>query len=51
MGDNVSVSFSLIDNADAPSSMGKLPNDHAILVRLASLAELPSDSKDWYVSS
>ncbi|KAF8543051.1 condensin complex component cnd1 [Trichophaea hybrida] len=33
---------------DAPSSMGKLSNDHAILVRLASLAELASDSKDWF---
>ncbi|KAI5855220.1 condensin [Tricharina praecox] len=33
---------------DAPSSMGKLPNDHPIMERLAALVQLPSESKDWY---
>lgn len=28
--------------------MTKLPNDHAILVRLSSLVELRSDSKEWF---
>ncbi|KAF2857530.1 chromosome condensation complex Condensin, subunit D2 [Piedraia hortae CBS 480.64] len=26
----------------------RLPNDHAVLVRLASLLEIETDSKDWY---
>lgn len=29
-------------------SMGRLPNDHAVLTRLASMAELVSSSKDWF---
>ncbi|TLD18357.1 condensin complex component cnd1 [Venturia nashicola] len=29
-------------------SMGRLPNDHAVLVRLADMAELISDSKEWF---
>lgn len=33
---------------DAATTMTKLPNDHAILVRLAALAELTSDSKEWF---
>ena len=37
----------LTDGIDAPSTMGKLPNDHTILEQLVSLAELPSDSKEW----
>ena len=27
----------------------KLPNDHAVLVKLASMVEIISDSKEWYV--
>lgn len=30
------------------TAMTKLPNDHAILVRLAALVELTSDSKEWF---
>lgn len=33
---------------DATTTMTKLPNDHAILVRLAALVELTSDSKEWF---
>jgi condensin complex subunit 1 len=32
----------------APIQVVKLPNDHAVLVRLAAMAELESDSKAWY---
>ncbi|KZM23511.1 mitotic chromosome condensation [Ascochyta rabiei] len=32
--------------AQAPAV--KLPNDHAVLVRLAAMCELESDSKDWF---
>jgi condensin complex subunit 1 len=28
--------------------LGRLPNDHAVLVRLASMVELVSDSKEWF---
>lgn len=30
------------------NDMGKLPNDHAIMQRLAQLCEMKSESKDWY---
>ncbi|KAJ4323154.1 condensin complex non-SMC subunit Cnd1 [Neodidymelliopsis sp. IMI 364377] len=33
---------------DAPAPTVKLPNDHAVLVRLAAMTELESDSKDWF---
>ncbi|KAG9389368.1 Condensin complex protein [Pyrenophora tritici-repentis] len=33
---------------DAPVKTVKLPNDHAVLVRLAAMAEMASDSKEWY---
>jgi condensin complex subunit 1 len=29
-------------------TFSRLPNDHAVLVRLAAITEVPSDSKDWY---
>ena len=29
-------------------SMGRLPNDHAVLVRLAGMTELVSSSKEWF---
>lgn len=32
----------------APVQTVKLPNDHAVLVRLASIIEIVSDSKEWY---
>lgn len=31
-----------------PTPVVKLPNDHAVLVRLAKMAEIVSDSKEWY---
>jgi condensin complex subunit 1 len=31
-----------------PVQTVKLPNDHAVLVRLASITEVVSDSKEWY---
>jgi condensin complex subunit 1 len=31
-----------------PIQVVKLPNDHAILVRLAAMCEIVSDSKEWY---
>jgi condensin complex subunit 1 len=33
---------------DAPIQTVKLPNDHAVLVRLAAITEMTSDSKEWY---
>ena len=35
---------------EKPSSMGisKLPNDHAVLVKLSQILDTKSDSKDWY---
>lgn len=38
-----------VTREDAQTAMTKLPNDHAILVRLAALVELPSESQEWYV--
>ena len=35
-------------DATAPS---KLPNDHAVLVKLAAMVEIISDSKEWYENS
>jgi len=32
----------------APVNVVKLPNEHAVLVRLAAMAELESDSKEWF---
>lgn len=32
----------------APAPAVKLPNDHAVLVRLAAMCELESDSKEWF---
>ncbi|KAF2108665.1 armadillo-type protein [Lophiotrema nucula] len=31
-----------------PTPVVKLPNDHAVLVRLAAMCELVSDSKEWF---
>ncbi|KAF2819550.1 hypothetical protein CC86DRAFT_362428 [Ophiobolus disseminans] len=31
-----------------PVQVVKLPNDHAVLVRLAAMTEIVSDSKEWY---
>lgn len=33
---------------DGATPMSKLPNDHAILIRLAALVELPSSSNEWF---
>ncbi|KAL8972411.1 MAG: hypothetical protein Q9183_000572 [Haloplaca sp. 2 TL-2023] len=33
---------------DATTAMTKLPNEHAVLVRLASMVEIVSDSKEWF---
>ncbi|KAF1829727.1 hypothetical protein BDW02DRAFT_560476 [Decorospora gaudefroyi] len=33
---------------DIPTQTVKLPNDHAVLVRLAAITEMVSDSKEWY---
>jgi condensin complex subunit 1 len=35
-------------NKEKAKSMGRLPNDHAVLVRLASMAEMVSSSKEWF---
>ncbi|KAF2478136.1 uncharacterized protein BDR25DRAFT_250737 [Lindgomyces ingoldianus] len=32
----------------APKQVVKLPNDHAVLVRLAAMTEIMSDSKEWF---
>ena len=33
---------------EAAATVSKLPNDHAVLERLAGITELVSDSKEWY---
>jgi len=33
---------------EAPAKVSKLPNDHAVLVKLTSIIEIVSDSKEWY---
>ncbi|KAF3912955.1 hypothetical protein ABW21_db0205302 [Orbilia brochopaga] len=33
---------------DGPSSLPRLPNDHAVLVKLAAILEVPSISQDWF---
>lgn len=33
---------------EAPAKISKLPNDHAVLVKLAAIIEVVSDSKEWY---
>lgn len=45
------MKFSSVDpSLDAANLMGKLPSDHAVLIKLAALAELQSNSHEWYVS-
>ncbi|KAF1916359.1 armadillo-type protein [Ampelomyces quisqualis] len=34
--------------ATTPAQVVKLPNDHAVLVRLAAMTEMVSDSNEWY---
>lgn len=34
---------------ESTTVMSKLPNDHPILLRLAAMTEIVSDSKEWYV--
>ncbi|RGP79011.1 condensin complex subunit 1 [Fusarium longipes] len=33
---------------DSPVKFSRLPNDHAVSVRLAAITEVQSDSKEWY---
>lgn len=33
---------------DSRIKFSRLPNDHAVCVRLAAITEVPSDSKEWY---
>ncbi|KAJ6262142.1 hypothetical protein Dda_2947 [Drechslerella dactyloides] len=33
---------------DSPSTMARLPNDHAVLVKLAAILEVSSVSQDWF---
>lgn len=33
---------------DSTVKFSRLPNDHAVCVRLAAISEVPSDSKEWY---
>ncbi len=35
---------------DASTPPSKLPNDHAVLIRLAAMVEIISDSKEWYAN-
>jgi condensin complex subunit 1 len=35
-------------NKDKARPMGRLPNDHAVLVRLAGMAEMVSSSNEWF---
>ncbi|KAJ4286197.1 condensin complex non-SMC subunit Cnd1 [Collariella sp. IMI 366227] len=33
---------------ESTAKFSRLPNDHAVLVRLAAITEVPTESKDWY---
>lgn len=33
---------------DSPVQFSRLPNDHAVLSRLAAITDVPSDSKEWF---
>ncbi|KAI1863405.1 hypothetical protein JX265_008798 [Neoarthrinium moseri] len=33
---------------DSPVKFNRLPNDHAVLARLAAITDVPSDSKEWF---
>lgn len=33
---------------ESGTKFSRLPNDHAVLVRLAAITEVPTDSKEWY---
>lgn len=33
---------------DSPVKFSRLPNDHAVCIRLAAITEVQSDSKEWY---
>ncbi|KAL2163767.1 hypothetical protein VTH06DRAFT_5826 [Thermothelomyces fergusii] len=33
---------------ESAAKFSRLPNDHAVLVRLAAITEVPTDSKEWY---
>lgn len=33
---------------DTPNVISKLPNDHAVLIKLAEIIEIVSDDKEWY---
>ena len=33
---------------DSAVTFARLPNDHAVLLRLAAIIDVPSDSKEWY---
>ncbi|CAJ2508488.1 Uu.00g135140.m01.CDS01 [Anthostomella pinea] len=33
---------------DSPVSFSRLPNEHAVLAKLAAITEVPSDSKEWF---
>ncbi|ORY60746.1 condensin component [Pseudomassariella vexata] len=33
---------------DSPVKFSRLPNEHAILAKLAAITEVPSDSKEWF---
>ncbi len=33
---------------DSPFKFSRLPNDHAMLAKLAAITEVPSDSKEWF---
>ena len=44
----ISASAGKQQAGEAQAPVVKLPNDHAVLVRLAAMCELESDSKDWF---
>ncbi|KAJ4991414.1 condensin complex subunit 1 [Stagonosporopsis vannaccii] len=44
----ISAASGKLQAGEAPAPVVKLPNDHAVLVRLAAMCELESDSKEWF---
>lgn len=44
----ISAASGKLQAGEAPAPSVKLPNDHAVLVRLAAMCGLESDSKEWF---
>ncbi|KAH6644124.1 non-SMC mitotic condensation complex subunit 1 [Boeremia exigua] len=44
----ISAASGKLQAGEAPAPSVKLPNDHAVLIRLAAMCEMESDNKEWF---